>query len=67
MKNHNHDLIHQLSETLDSIWRMDEYAKNAVECPRCQKLWLECKADFERIAEKISAELKEHIKEEKFN
>jgi|YelNatPaOPRAMG01_1025707.scaffolds.fasta_scaffold04623_8 predicted transcriptional regulator len=67
MKNYNHDLIHQLSETLDSIWRLDEYIKNATECPRCQKLWAECKVDLEKIAQKISEELKQHIKEEKFS
>lgn len=61
MKNYNHDLIHQLSEVLDSIWRMEEYIQNAKDCPECQKLWLEVKSSFEEIAQKIQQQLIKHI------
>ena len=29
MKNCQHNLIHQLSETMDSLWRMDQYRDDA--------------------------------------
>ena len=29
MKNYQHNIIHQLSETMDSLWRIGQYMKDA--------------------------------------
>ncbi|MDD4930766.1 MAG: hypothetical protein PHG66_01255 [Candidatus Colwellbacteria bacterium] len=66
LKDHNHDLIHQLSETSDALWRMDDYINNAEGCDRCQSLWKSMKSDLEKHVSAISEEIEAHIKEEKF-
>ena len=63
MKNYNHDLIHQLSEMLDSAWRFKEYAKNAKgNCADCHKMWQDIKKGCEDKIEKIKRELVLHAK-----
>lgn len=66
MQNHNHDLVHQLSELLDSIWRFDEYKKNAAGCADCEKLWDEMKAAYKGWEKRLVDEIRRHIKEERF-
>lgn len=67
MKNHNHDLVHHLSETIDSIWRYDEYMKNAKRCNYCVNLWRKLmKADKEAEA-MLKEEINRHIKEKRFD
>jgi hypothetical protein len=66
MKNHNHDLVHQLSELLDSIWRFDEYKKNAEGCAECQKLWEEMRLAYEQWEKRLVAEIERHIKSGRF-
>lgn len=67
LKNHNHDLVHQLSETSDSIWRMEEYLKNAEGCDHCKSIWDEMKSDCERHAERLREEIARHVKENRFD
>ena len=60
MKNHNHDLIQQLSENADSIWRYEEYIKNA-------GLWAKLK-EMDMEAEKmLLEEIKRHVTENRFD
>ncbi len=66
MKNHNHDLIHQLSELLDSIWRFDEYKKNAAGCGECEKLWDELKSAYQEWERRLVGAISKHIKEGEF-
>ncbi len=66
LKDHNHDLVHQLSETSDSIWRMEEYLKNADGCESCQALWNEIKNDCEKHAELLKGEIARHVSENRF-
>lgn len=67
MKNFNHDLVHQLSELLDSIWRFDEYKKNAADCPECMQLWDEMKAVYHGWETRLIAEISRHVKEGAFD
>ena len=55
--NHHHNLIQQLSELMDSVWRYDTYSGDAASCEECQALWGKLK---ERHNEDI-AMLKKHI------
>ena len=66
LKNHNHDLVHQLSETSDSIWRMKEYLENANGCDSCQALWNEIMNDCERHADLLKKEIARHVGENRF-
>jgi hypothetical protein len=67
MKNHNHNLIQQLSETLDGSWRFKRYRKDARGCKSCQKLWQELEKDFKRHEKLIAAEIVSHSKNKGFN
>ena len=67
LKNHNHDLIHQLSETSDSLWRLDEYIKNSNSCSYCEALWSKIKQDHENHVALITEEIKRHISEGRFD
>lgn len=41
--NHDHDLIHELSRRLDSLWRYDQYIANAEGHANAQQFWIETK------------------------
>ncbi|WP_417390814.1 hypothetical protein [Gimesia sp.] len=43
-KNHDHDLIHELSKRLDGVWRYDQYIANAEGQENLQKFWQSVKA-----------------------
>lgn len=55
--NHHHNLIQQISELMDSVWRYDIYSGDAASCTECQTLWGQLK---ERHNEDI-AMLKKHL------
>jgi len=67
LKNHNHDLVQQLSETSDSIWRMDMYLKSAEGCGSCVKIWKQLKKDYEKHIELLREEIGRHVKEGRFD
>ncbi|MDP1629543.1 MAG: hypothetical protein Q8L57_02890 [bacterium] len=67
MKNHNHDLVHQLSENADSIWRFDEYIKNAESCPTCAAMWQTLKEASQKLEQILLEEIKRHISENRFD
>lgn len=60
MRNHNHDLIHHLSETLDGLWRYDQYIQNAQGCAQCIALWNEMKKRDGEIEKILLDEIKNH-------
>ncbi len=67
LKDHNHDLIHSLSEKNDALWRYRrEYQKNAQGCEHCQKLWEALEADDEKHVKMLSDEIKRHMDEGRF-
>ncbi len=43
-KNHDHDLIHELSKRLDGVWRYDQYIANAEGQENLLKFWQSVKA-----------------------
>ncbi|HAM95952.1 hypothetical protein A2W39_00060 [Candidatus Azambacteria bacterium RIFCSPHIGHO2_01_46_10] len=66
MHNFDHDLIHQLSEKLDSLWRYDMYLENAKGCSRCENMWKALKEKDMEMANLLREEIKLHIGEGKF-
>ena len=59
-KDHDHDLVHDLSKRLDAVWRYDQYIANADGRPELQQFWREMK---QRETEQVRR-LKEFIAEE---
>ena len=68
LKDHNHDLVHALSEKNDAVWRYEkEYAKNAEGCENCTLLWKQMADDDNKHIEMIVAEIRRHINENRFD
>lgn len=66
LKDHNHDLVKQLSEDSSSLYRYDEYAKNAEGCEHCQALWRKLKEMDEERVKMLTEEINRHAKENRF-
>ncbi|MDP3901464.1 MAG: hypothetical protein Q8Q37_00600 [bacterium] len=66
LKNWNHDLVHQLSETSDGLWRIEDYIKNSQGCDHCIKMWNEVKDNLEKISESLVEEIGRHYQENRF-
>ena len=66
MDNCKHNLVHQLSETLDSLWRMDQYIKDAqeVDCEEGANFWREYKKTLEGQVEVLKTQLEKVVRDE---
>lgn len=42
-KDHDHDIVHELSKRLDAVWRFDQYIANADGKPDLQQFWRQLK------------------------
>lgn len=69
MKNYIHDLVHQLSEKLDSLWRYDEYIRNAKrdKCVSCVKVWQYMKGSDKECIKVLEKEITRIVKAGKFH
>jgi hypothetical protein len=68
LKNHNHDLIHSLSEKLDAVWRyQNHYLKDSEGCKNCVDMWKKFIEDDEKHIEMLKEEISRHIKENRFD
>ncbi|MBI2096847.1 MAG: hypothetical protein HYT40_01685 [Candidatus Sungbacteria bacterium] len=67
LKNHNHDLVKQLSEDSSSLYRYDEYIKNAKGCDHCVNLWKKLRELDEERVKMLAEEITRHAKENRFN
>ena len=63
-KDHDHDLVHDLSKRLDALWRYDQYIANADGKPELQKLWRDLKsqevANVKRVKQLVSEEIRQN-------
>ena len=66
LKNHNHDLVKQLSEVSSGLWRMEDYQKNAQGCNTCEKMWSDMKEGLNKMSDELTAEINRHSKEDRF-
>jgi hypothetical protein len=66
LKDHNHDLIHQLSETSDSLWRIGLYKEKAKDCDSCRTIWEKMEKDYENHVEMLKKEISKHVEEGRF-
>ena len=65
IKNCQHNLIHQLSETMDSLWRIEQYKEDAREenCRDDEEFWEQFKETLEKQVEMLKIQLESTIKE----
>ena len=68
IRNHDHDLIHELSKRLDGVWRYDQYIANAdgEDAPKVKKLWEEIKTQDMQVVEQLKQLIRQHVKENCF-
>ncbi len=66
LKDHNHDLVKQLSEVSSSLWRMEDYQKNAKGCQHCEAMWADMKDKLNGMSDALTAEINRHSKENRF-
>ena len=67
MKDWNHDLVHQLSEDLDSLWRYDSYMKASQGCDGCTAMWRKFKEIDEEKVQMLQQEILNHVRENRFD
>ncbi|MBI2587931.1 hypothetical protein HYW30_01355 [Candidatus Azambacteria bacterium] len=63
LKNHNHNLIQQLSEDLDSLWRYEQYTTDAAACSHCTELWKKLRELDEEKVKLLRDEITRHVNE----
>lgn len=64
--NHDHDLVHELSRRLDSMWRYDQYIKNAEWRDGIRQFWEEVKLQEEQNIERLKELIGEEIRNDCF-
>ena len=62
VQDHDHDMIHELSRRLDSLWRYDQYISNASDYNRIQEFWIKLKSQEQHNIDELKSLLSEHIK-----
>jgi hypothetical protein len=61
VKDHDHDLIHELSRRLDCLWRYDQYIANASDQQDLQEFWRDAKSQEQKNIDRLKQLLKQHI------
>lgn len=57
---HDHDMIHELSKRLDSLWRIDQYIANAEGSIDLQNFWYELKRQEQGNVDRLKELVAEH-------
>lgn len=68
IRNHDHDVIHELSVRLDSVWRYDQYIANAdrEQAPQVKELWEDLKTQDMKVIERLKDLIREHVRKNDF-
>ena len=66
VKDHDHDMIHDLSRRLDALWRYDQYIANAEGFELIQAFWRKVKEQEKENILELKKLLSEHIRLECF-
>ena len=59
---HDHDLVHELSRRLDSIWRYDQYIANAEWRDNLRNFWSDMKAQEQENIKRLKELLADEIR-----
>lgn len=60
--NHDHDMVHELSKRLDSLWRSDQYIANAEDHPQVRKFWERIQEQERSNVDRLKQLIAEHVK-----
>jgi hypothetical protein len=66
IRDHDHDMIHDLSKRLDAVWRYDQYIENAQKFPELQRFWEESKQMELQTIERLKELIREHVRKDNF-
>jgi hypothetical protein len=68
MRDHDHDLIHELSTRLDAVWRYDQYIANAERenALQARQLWQDVKEQDLKTVERLKELIREHVRKNDF-
>jgi hypothetical protein len=61
VKDHDHDMVHDLSRRLDALWRYDQYIANAEGYEPVQAFWRKVKEQEKENILELKKLLSEHI------
>jgi len=65
-ENHDHDLIHELSRRLDSLWRYDQYIANAQQDEQLHAFWEEVKTQEQKNVKQLKQFIVKHVQKNCF-
>ena len=65
-KNHDHDLVHDLSRRLDALWRYDQYIVNAEDIEPVKAFWKKVKVQEQENVRELKSLIAEHIQKDCF-
>ena len=63
---HDHDLVHALSNRLDAVWRYDQYIANADGKPDLQDLWRKIKQRDEETVKELRERVAKEVRDDCF-
>lgn len=66
VKDHDHDMVHDLSRRLDALWRYDQYIANAEGYESVQTFWKKVKEQEKENVAQLKKLLSEHIRRDDF-
>jgi protoheme ferro-lyase len=65
-RDHDHDVIHELSRRLDALWRFDQYIANAEAKPELEKFWREMKSQESESIRRLKEIVKQEVQTDCF-
>ena len=60
-RDHDHDLIHELSRRLDALWRYDQYIANAEWRDELRAFWQDCKATEKQAIQRLRKLIRQEV------
>lgn len=66
IRDHDHDMVHDLSRRLDAVWRLDQYIVNARNAPHVQEFWKQVKEQELKNVERLKELIREHVLKNNF-
>lgn len=66
IEDHDHDLVHALSDRLDSVWRADQYIANAEGKEDLKDFWRQIKERDLKTVRELRGRIKQEVGEDCF-
>lgn len=66
IRDHDHDMIHDLSQRLDAVWRYDQFIENADKFPDLKKFWQDSKKTELETIERLKELIRQHVRDDNF-